>query len=477
MRRHRDGQARRGSVLQALALATAALGLAAGPAAADGAYLRAYLLLGADGARIARAVTEAPACPSMLVDGQPQPMAVRAPIETVAQRPTISDPAETKPSVFAVTTCEAVVAAGAQGVQVGGQALPLPPAVINRIVVIGDTGCRIKGSESAYQACNDPRAYPFAQVAASAAAWKPDLVVHVGDYLYRETACPADQPGCAGSPWGYGSDAWRADFLDPAAPLMAAAPLALARGNHESCDRAGQGWWRFLDVHPLAPGQGCDRAEADDVGDFASPYVVPIGGGVQLILFDSSHTTGAAIAPGDVRAARYRDAYAQIAALAARAPHNILVDHHPILGFSARVLKNGDVELQPGNGGLRSVFAPINPGLIPANIDILLSGHIHLWEAVSFSSPHPVQFIAGFSGTQEDTVPLPAAAPPGASPAPGAVVQSLSSWIEGFGFMTLERAGADRWHVEVHDAAGAVVDTCEVVGSKAQCAQAQVLGH
>jgi hypothetical protein len=463
----------RGLVLGALA----SLIMASGPALAEAPYLRTYLVLGEDGARIARAVTSDAACPEVVVDGAARPMRVRAPIETVPQRPTASDPAQSKPSVFALTTCEAVAPAGARRVEIAGRMLPLPPADVRRIVVIGDTGCRLKATDGVYQACNDPKSYPFAQVAAAAARWKPDLVVHVGDYLYRETACPSDQPACAGSPWGYGSDAWRADFLDPAAPLMAVAPLALARGNHESCNRAGQGWWRFLDVHPLAAGHGCDRAANDNVDDFADPYAVPLGEGSQLILFDSSDTPATPIPPGDIRGERYRDAYGKIAALAARSPHNILVDHHPILGFAAKIAKGGDVKLLPGNAGLQSAFGAINPNLVPANVDVLLAGHIHLWEEVSFSSPHPVQFVAGFSGTLEETVPLPPAAPPGASPAPGAVVENLSSWIEGFGFMTLERASADRWHVEVHDVAGAVVNTCEITGSKAVCAKGRVDVH
>ncbi len=62
---------------------------------------------------------------------------------------------------------------------------------------------------------------------------------------------------CAGSPWGYGWDAWNADFFTPAAPLLAAAPWAAVRGNHESCARAGQGWWRFLDGH-AAVGRNAD---------------------------------------------------------------------------------------------------------------------------------------------------------------------------------------------------------------------------
>ena len=37
-----------------------------------------------------------------------------------------------------------------------------------------------------------------------AAAQKPDLVIHVGDYYYRETPCPAGEAKCAGSPFGWG---------------------------------------------------------------------------------------------------------------------------------------------------------------------------------------------------------------------------------------------------------------------------------
>lgn len=51
-----------------------------------------------------------------------------------------------------------------------------------------------------------PNGQPVARVITTVAAWKPDAVVHVGDYLYRETECPTDQPGCAGAPWGYGWD-------------------------------------------------------------------------------------------------------------------------------------------------------------------------------------------------------------------------------------------------------------------------------
>jgi hypothetical protein len=464
-------------LVRTFGLLAAVLALAAGAArAADPPRpLSAYVLLGEDGAVVARALTEARQCPEIAVDGQARPMSLRAPAETIPLRPTRSDPQDSKPSAFPLLTCEATFRAGVHSLSIGDRVLPLPPIDIRRIVVFGDTGCRLKKSDNAFQPCNDPHKYPFARVAASAARWKPDLVIDVGDYLYRENACPADQPGCAGSPWGYGADAWRADFFTPADPLLRAAPWVVVRGNHESCNRAGQGWWRFLDPRPLMAGRDCNAAADDDIGDYGDPYAVPLGGGLQVIVNDTSNTTAGPIAAGDVRADRYRDQYLKTAALAARSPHNFEAHHQPILGFAAHLDSRGQIKLDPGNGGLQSVWGAINPNFFPSNIDIALSGHVHVWEAVSFSTPHPAQFIAGFAGTQEDTVPLPAAAPEGATPAPGAVVQAMSSWVDGFGFMTMERIGDDRWTVQVHDVEGAVVNRCTVDGSKAVCAVAQVV--
>jgi len=314
-------------------------------------------------------------------------------------------------------------------------------------------------------------------VAASAAAWKPDLVVHVGDFHYREDPCPANRPGCAGSPWGYGWGAWNADFFAPGRALLAAAPWVAARGNHEICARGGQGWMRFLDPWPYSAARSCDRPQDDALADYSDPYAVPLGAGAELLVFDSANTSYKGFKPGDVRIERYAELLRKIALLAGRAAHVIALDHHPLYGFGAeRNATTGALRLFDGDAGLIQVFGAATPRLLPANVDVLLSGHVHLQEQVSFSTDFPSQFVSGFAGTAEDIVPLPASVPPGTQPAPGADVEAMSSWIDGFGFMSMERTGPDRWQVVIHDRDGAPVNTCLVVGRHSRCELAQV-GH
>jgi hypothetical protein len=459
-------------LLPSLVVATLLAGCASLPSTPPPAA--AFVVLGEEGAPIARAITTAATCPAITIDGRTAPMAVRAPYGAIPLRDknhstgfhadAVSDP---------VLSCETPLPAGIKQVSVAGVPLPLPAAEVKRIVVIGDTGCRLKGKE--FQDCNDPQAYPFARVAASAAAWKPDLIVHVGDFHYREDPCPVDRPGCAGSPYGYGWDAWNADFFAPARTLLAAAPWVLARGNHESCARGGQGWWRFLDAHAYDPAANCDDPAADERADYTDPYAVPLGGGAQLIVFDSANTNWKGFKPGDTRIGHYTDTWRKIEGLARRQRYNIAIDHHPLYGFGAtQDAHTGDITLFGGDAGLTQVFGALDARLLPATIDMLLSGHVHLWEQTSFTSDHPTQFVAGFAGTAEDIVPLPKTPPAGQPPAPGAILEAMSSWIDGFGFMTMERTGPDTWTVVVHDRDGKERNTCTVEGRHSRCAVPQV---
>lgn len=429
----------------------------------------AFVVVGEGGRRIARIITVDDACPNVSVDGRALPMRLRAPAQVEPQRPTRSDPADSKPSAFPVRVCELALGDEASRASVAGHELALGTRDPRRIVVVGDSGCRIKRSDNAFQACNDAAVWPFARIAAAAAAMHPDLVLHLGDYHYRENACPPGTVGCAGSPWGYGWDAWDADFFAPAAPLLSAAPWIFVRGNHESCNRAGQGWWRFLDPRALVAGRDCNDASNDADGDFSEPYAVPLSRGTQLIVFDSSNVGVAPLTADDALYRTYAPQFGRALALASGVAHNVFVNHHPILGFAADPTHPPD-GVYAGNASLQSVLAAYRgEALFPPNIDVLIAGHNHLFELVSFSTAHPIQLISGNGGTSHDAA-LPRTLGSGAAAVPGALVESIAS-TNLYGFTSLEpdsqREGA--WQARVWDERGNSLATCSLAGRTMRC--------
>ena len=426
-----------------------------------------YVVLGPDGVAVARVITVNAQCPSIDIDGTPRAMTVRMAPATIPVRPSRPDLPVPKASAFPVLTCETTLPAGTMRADIGGIALPLPKANPKRIVVLGDTGCLVNASYQIFQSCDDAALWPFPSVANAAAAMTPDLVIHVGDYHYRESACAAGNVGCLGSPWGYGWDAWQADFFRPARSLHAAAPWIVVRGNHESCNRAGQGWWRFLDTRPVAPRQDCNAAADDDIGNYSDAYVVPLGNNTDtaFIVFDSSNVGVTPLDPADLMYRNYKSEMEYAFARTARTPRVFFTSHHPVLGFAANP---GKPETPyPGNAGLQSVMSALySSALVPANVVAMLSGHNHLFEFTSFSTSYPPQFITGHGGVWLDQ-PFPVPFPPNQQPAPGAVVAELVA-ASRFGFMTLDRADMG-WLVRVWDVRGALMSTCTLADRQASC--------
>ncbi|MDB5732774.1 MAG: calcineurin-like phosphoesterase family protein [Variovorax sp.] len=431
---------------------------------ADPQVKSAWVEMGANAQTLVRAVTAATSCPTIMIDGNAKAMGLRAAAGTAALRATASDPADSKPSAFPVTTCETIVPNGAQAVWVAGRALPLPKAQPNRIVVLADTGCRMKKADNAFQACNDGNAWPFATIAATAAAMKPDLVMHIGDLHYRENACPSDVQGCKDSPWGYGWDTWEADVFKPAAPLLAAAPWVMVRGNHEECARAGQGWARFMDVRPYDTAHSCDLPANDNVANFADPYAVALGSDSQLIVFDSAKAGTAAFGPTDFKFPIYQQQFRSVATLAADPSKTTLfANHHPILAFAP--IAGGPPA--PGNKGLQAVMSTLNPvAYYPPGVQVALHGHVHDFQAINFSSAHPATFVTGNGGDNVD-VNLPDPLPPDMTPAPGAVVERISH-ANTFGFMVMDRE-AGRWLYKAYTRDGKLLTTCTQSGPKINC--------
>ena len=378
-----------------------------------------------------RAISEDGHCPPLELDGGPRPMAVRAPAGPD----------------FPVTTCSAPVPAGARFAAVNGRRLPLMTAPPRTILVFGDTGCRLRGDQ--IQDCNNAASWPFPAVARLAAAHRPDLVIHVGDYYYRESACPAGRAGCVGSPHGDGWDSWRADFFDPARPLLLAAPFVFARGNHELCDRGGQGWTRFLDAG--AEALSCANAEA--------PFKVDLGG-VNLYVIDSASSEDRSAPPDDVaRVTRQLDALGPDLATAP----GWIVTHRPIWAVTpfARVGSLGPAEIS-----LDKTLQAAVRGRDLAAVDMIVSGHIHHFAAYSFGRERPAQLVVGTGGDigePGDTPKYRAGSPD----IDGMTAQGFA--FERYGFLILERGHAG-WRGVFYDMNDRIVARCSLVGRDLACA-------
>jgi hypothetical protein len=431
----------------------------------DADVTAAWVVVGQDNQAYARVNTRAVRCPPIVVDGEPRPMILRAPAETIAPRTRNDGRLDAKPTVFATNTCESPLPSSARRATVASRSLPLPTAEPRRIVILGDTGCRMQASVHGFQACNDASAWPFPVIASAAAALKPDLVIHVGDYHYREHACPEGEEGCRGSPWGYGSDAWEADLFKPAATLLASAPWVVVRGNHEECARAGQGWFRYLDPNAYRPERSCNDPALDEGADYTEPYALPLGSSARLIVFDSSRTGLSALKAGDPQFAKYQQQFRAVTRLAEKsgAP-SIFVSHHPVLGF----VRYPGAASPAGYGvALRSVMETLHPGrYFPPQVTLAVHGHVHNFQAIAFASDHPSTLVVGNGGDQLDAS-LPDPFPLDLRPAPSARLQNLTHTSR-FGFLLMERSN-EEWSYRLYTPEGSLMGTCRDTSAKLAC--------
>jgi hypothetical protein len=350
-------------------------------------------------------------------------------------------------AAFPVLVCEARLPRTTAAVTVAGRRYVRPRRDPGTIAVVGDTGCRVKQTQ--VQECDEAAAWPFARVADRIAATRPGLVVHVGDYYYRE-ACPEDAPGCAGGgPTGDTWASWEADFFRPAASLLRAAPWAFARGNHENCDRGGEGWFRLLDPaeRPSYLAAACST--------FTPAYAIHLAG-LDLLMLDSGCApAGAWCLPNDsVRLAGYTREVESLKRLAGSTP-SWLVTHTPLWAVS-----------NPGGDstGTASLQAAVRAVGLPASVRMVLSGHVHLFQSLGFAGARPPQIVAGNGGTALD---VPAAPPTRGRPMDGIPLEAYSS-SDAFGYSTAQRIPGG-WTVTMHPVEGGAPLTCRVVAMRSTC--------
>lgn len=216
------------------------------------------------------------------------------------------------------------------------------------------------------------------------------------------------------------------------------------RGNHEDCDRAWRGWFRFLD--PGSVPLICNENPA--------PYGVALPG-LQLLVLNTSRT-------GKEPAGFYSKAYQDLNGLAAAsdAP-SWLVSHHPLWAFI-----QDKTDLIPVTEELQKD----SDNNLDANVRLVLAGHIHLFEALAFA-PSPSRapsVVAGMSGTKLDkpiTDKLVGQSIAGTTVSTAGTSDEFAYAI----FEPHEEGDRKGWHMTVHDTKGTTVMACEIEGDSLTC--------
>ena len=260
--------------------------------------------------------------------------------------------------------------------------IPVQGKTIARTLIIGDTGCRTPNQD-----CTAGWGFPDA--ARNAAKEGADVLLHVGDYHYREHGVT----GCAnqvndGDCW----DSWALDFFDPAydANLLSAAPWVLARGNHEACSRSGNGWFYLL-----YPG---DYPGKDNCDPYSPPYSTEVGDRTIWVM-DSSEIPSATdgFSP---RVSIYEKQLATMNAAQKKGKPSWLLLHHPLWAMSSFGSLTYSVNRAWACAAVNGNLDNLEP-----TMEMIIAGHIHLFERLAFTDNKPMQFVFGGGGTELDQAP------------------------------------------------------------------------
>ena len=262
-------------------------------------------------------------------------------------------------------------------------------------------------------------------------------------------------------------ETWNAEFFGPGTPMLEAAPLLLIRGDHEKCERAGRGYFRFLDAGP-----------AGSCTDFSDPYAIEFDE-FRVVVMDTVQADDTSLSP-DVVIRRYAEDFEKAASLSKEGTW--LVSHRPIWALRPAAAKGvgkkdaclnqeipDDLKLDDINVSVRKALAasPLR-GTLPATVDLVLTAHIHVLEVLSFTGKRPPQAVVGISGTK--LLPSVSESPVGLMIAGEKITDALM--LSEHGFLGVQPAEAERaWRADVIDVKGKAIAECRIEDKRAVCAE------
>ena len=408
--------------------------------------------------------------------------------------PNIAMTTRENPNHFAVVVCEAVIGFDSQyQLNFADKSVKLPVAKsdIKHIAVYGDTGCKSSDCPSGQVA------QPFKGLADSGAKTQPDVVLHMGDYNYRGTGgqigfatktgqqgqwpydagddlTQADHCGQAvGMPFYSQSDInanhpdlwqyWRDDLFLAAKKLMSAAPWVVSRGNHELCSRAGPGYFYFLDPHSnLVPGQAQLSCPVPDINKDAMANTVQVPNYVvqfkhlDIAVLDSANACdGFDNSPFTTL---YTQVFSYLATQVKGDKPTWLISHRPIWAVQAfdgdkSTGCSKDNQYACVNQMMQTAIKNQPTGALPSNIELILTGHMHKFESVSFGTQagRPANIVVGSSGVKlSGSQPSPSASIaidglPATVLSTNKQVQSAGQNYDAFGYLAIKLGKKGAW--------------------------------
>jgi hypothetical protein len=237
----------------------------------------------------------------------------------------------------------------------------------------------------------------------------------------------------------------------------------MVRGNHEICTRAGEGWFRFL-----------DHARPADICTPMSSFFTVALGGLGFVIMDSGQIakenagdndddddddddnddSAVSVNPDDTVSA-LRDNYAEISS---RIPSPAwLLTHAP---FNAVKLdkKTGSDEI------VNTIQQQAIGDLLSKDIEMIVSGHVHVFEALSFADarpPRPSQLVVGTGGVK-------LAKKPDKPEDIGGIPVSDALIVKDFAYIVWDRDGTT-WRGELFNADGLQIAQCKLAEHALTC--------
>ena len=393
--------------------------------------------------------------------------------------------ASTGSAFSAVRACQANLPSGLKSASIAGVKVPASlPKTFDKIAIFGDTGCAVNGETS--QDCTSTASWPLAKNAHSISKEHPDLTIFTGDFFYREGPCPAGQEAkCGGStipvpgmPFDDSDYGWIADVFAPMAPALSAAPMLAIRGNHEACNRGGNGYFLFFDVSQLGADACAPDASNQAPKNIQPSWAVdlPISSGrtLRAVMVDSAYGNNYSLSPW---VPTQHTAYEQAAKLSAKKKgrESWLITHRPMFGVDTTF----ETQFDPAWNNWTAVDQTAAAQGLIGNYNLMFASHIHVAQVVQIPG-QPAQVVVGNGGANPDSLTgytLPVYGPllgnQGQQLSPDYAPYPTASYLwttVRYGYGVLEpRQKSGQWKMTQKAYDGTTYATCSMKGKQATC--------